>query len=94
MTQYITRTPLSGAATRDMTAGLLLGFLDAAWCGQPNPLPTLLPSCILIPYSFAIIGFCRYCGGNYRMIHATMFMSYRVSNNNMFELFKCKVKEK
>jgi len=28
------------------------------------------------------------------MIHATMFMSYRVSNNNMFELFKCKVKEK
>jgi hypothetical protein len=77
-----------------MTTGILLGFLDAAWCGQPNPLPTLLPSCILIPYSFAIIGFCRYCGGNYRMIHATMFMSYRVSNNNMFELFKCKVKEK
>jgi hypothetical protein len=40
MTIHMTRTPLSGAATEDMTSGLLLGFPDAAWYGLPNPFPS------------------------------------------------------
>jgi hypothetical protein len=39
MTPNMTHTTLSGAATRDMTAGLLLGFLDAAWYGPAKPPP-------------------------------------------------------
>jgi hypothetical protein len=42
MTGHITHTPLSGAATEDITSGLLLGFPDVAGVAQPNPSPLLL----------------------------------------------------
>jgi hypothetical protein len=48
MTLYLTRTPLSGAATAFLTSGLLLGFLDVAGKVQPNP---LLPS---FPFFFIL----------------------------------------
>jgi hypothetical protein len=49
----VTRTLLLGVATIHMTAGLLLGFLDAARCGQAKPLFPL-PS-LLHAYCFSFI---------------------------------------
>jgi hypothetical protein len=43
MTNSLTRTPLSGVAMDYLTSGLLLGFPDAAWYGQPNPFPSFFP---------------------------------------------------
>jgi hypothetical protein len=47
MIAELTRTPLSGVVTTHLTSGLLLGFLDVAWCGPAKPpLPSLYPEAL------------------------------------------------
>jgi hypothetical protein len=54
MTKYMTHTTLSGAATNNMTTGLLLGFLDVAWCGPAKPLTPLFTLFHVYRFSFLI----------------------------------------